>query len=465
MWIQFSLINNTSKNFMLLLMPTSQIISEGFQKIPGFSVMTCAVLWFYWAGKLSTTCMHAAPAKSISAERLLTSHHSPPNFPPAQLDILILVDKKIQVVLFPLMTPASQPSNTIFIIYFLYLFIFFFLFSFPSILCKNKHKKIMYKQIPKRELDDVWLNSICPGIKEQRAPASLRQESPQHHYYHPPYCYYYTNLKKEDMREKRRKKGKKWKNTMEDFEHRKKMRVVYLNEFGIPLWRSGKLTNTTTHPKSLLAAKAIEPSRYHLCQRRNRPAVNYQIPPLLGTPEIENLTGEYLSKKRDLWVFFNRREFLLRSSCCFKPTTLHPVSKEREMEIENEELEIRDKEARGKEEEKEEKEGEKKKKDMKEKDVKSNVRRAPETNAQKLTNDIGERGSNIQRRKREYEELLERVNWEFNKKKKNTDWIKAVFNDHQLIQEEKEKFLGLVTALKESWEEAEEKIKQGEIED
>ncbi|KNZ57553.1 hypothetical protein VP01_2128g1 [Puccinia sorghi] len=42
--------------------------------------------------------------------------------------------------------------------------------------------------------------------------------------------------------------------------------------------------------------------------QRTRPAVNYQIPPLLGTPEIENLT--------DLF-------FLLRSFSCFEPTRLH----------------------------------------------------------------------------------------------------------------------------------------------
>ena len=70
---------------------------------------------------------------------------------------------------------------------------------------------------------------------------------------------------------------------------------------------------------------------------------------------------------------------------------------------------------------------------------------------------------------------MEKDQWECKKRKTENNWVEAVFNDHQLIQvrymrmmsrlvaeEDKEEFLGLVVALKESWEEAEEKIKQGE---
>ncbi|KNZ54015.1 hypothetical protein VP01_3074g1 [Puccinia sorghi] len=98
-----------------------------------------------------------------------------------------------------------------------------------------------------------------------------------------------------------------------------------------------------------------------------------------------------------------------------------------------------------------------------EEEVATSTRIIPETDAQRLINDVGEGGSNIQGRKREYEEELEKGNWECKKKKRNTEWVEAVFNDHQLIQEDQGKLLGLVTALKDSWEEAEEKIKQGKI--
>lgn len=99
----------------------------------------------------------------------------------------------------------------------------------------------------------------------------------------------------------------------------------------------------------------------------------------------------------------------------------------------------------------------------------------PETDARRLIDDIGEGGSNFRRRKREYEEELENVNWECKRRKPSEEWIEAVFNDHQLIQvrymklmsrmiaeEDREQFVGLVKALKESWEEAEEKLKHGE---
>ena len=78
-------------------------------------------------------------------------------------------------------------------------------------------------------------------------------------------------------------------------------------------------------------------------------------------------------------------------------------------------------------------------------------------------------------KKREYEEELENVRWDFKRRKPDVEWIEAVFNCHHLIQlrymrmmsrliaeEDREEFEGLVEQLKDSWEDAEDKIKRGE---
>ena len=148
---------------------------------------------------------------------------------------------------------------------------------------------------------------------------------------------------------------------------------------------------------------------------------------------------------------------------------------------ENQMVEVREEEVRGEENQEEEEVGgrevgkEREGKEEERIEGREDRRRAPKTDARRLVVDIGEGSLNVQRRKREYEEELEKDEWECKKKKTENDWVKAVFNDHQLIQvrymrmmsrliaeEDKEQFLGLVVALKESWEEAEEKIKQGE---
>ena len=103
------------------------------------------------------------------------------------------------------------------------------------------------------------------------------------------------------------------------------------------------------------------------------------------------------------------------------------------------------------------------------------VRIAPETDARRLVDDVGEGGSRMRGKKREYEEELENVRWDFKRRKPDMEWIEAVFNNHQLIQprymrmmsrmiaeEDREEFEGLVEQLKDSWEDAEEKIKRGE---
>ena len=103
------------------------------------------------------------------------------------------------------------------------------------------------------------------------------------------------------------------------------------------------------------------------------------------------------------------------------------------------------------------------------------VRIAPETDARRLVDDIGEGGSRMRGKKREYEEELKNVRWDFKRRKLDMEWIEAVFNNHQLIQlrymqmmlrliaeEDREEFEGLVEQLKDSWEDAEEKIKRGE---
>ena len=160
-----------------------------------------------------------------------------------------------------------------------------------------------------------------------------------------------------------------------------------------------------------------------------------------------------------------------------------PEVRGEEVRVEEERMvEVREEEVRGEESREEEEEevggkevGKEREGEEERIEEREDRQRAPETDARRLVVDIGEGGSNVQRRKREYEEELEKDQWECKKRKTENNWVEAVFNDHQLIQvrymqmmsrlvaeEDKEEFLGLVVALKESWEEAEEKIKQGE---
>ncbi|KNZ49953.1 hypothetical protein VP01_4674g1 [Puccinia sorghi] len=164
--------------------------------------------------------------------------------------------------------------------------------SFQRLIPEHRRKGFLSSFASKSKLKNAWWHLIQEilifhwlSVSHQRAPASSRHKSPQHYYYHPPqHYYYYTKLKKGDVRKKEGKYNGR------DFKHRKKMQgchADYQMDFSLESWKDSQYHYL--HLKSLIAAAAIEPSGYHLHQRV--PAVNSQIPPLLGTPAIEDFVG------------------------------------------------------------------------------------------------------------------------------------------------------------------------------
>ncbi|KNZ51768.1 hypothetical protein VP01_3819g2 [Puccinia sorghi] len=148
-------------------------------------------------------------------------------------------------------------------------------------------------------LSRVLLSQNCPGIKDQQAPARTEGK------------------KKEKEKEKRRKN--KWKNFKREKmkgiqgnrmkgESSKKFHAYSRMDFLLEILKVHQYHHYH-HSKFLLAAATIKLSKY-----QTRPAVNYQIPPLLGMPEIEDLTG----------FFLNKGVLVVSNQPCYTSITLTP---------------------------------------------------------------------------------------------------------------------------------------------
>ncbi|KNZ58944.1 hypothetical protein VP01_1828g2 [Puccinia sorghi] len=173
------------------------------------------------------------------------------------------------------------------------------------------------------------------------------------------------------------------------------------------------------HPTTIPSSFLLLPPSNHPDTIHARDLVNYQITPLLGTPEIENLTGE--------------------SSGCFEPTMLHICHSNTTTPMPRGITGSNDyQESIGASQKRGSLRGGKLGGRNKDHTLRVGYLRRRGNSREGGQERRGEEGRGGDKRegcwKRDYKEELERVNWEFKKKRNNTACIKAVFNNHQMIQ-------------------------------